>query len=187
MMKTLATTAIAAVLAFVAVSPAQAWWSSTSNSASDREAAADLESQLLESFRQVPLPAITNWTERRAVQYLYELRDHPDFTTLSYLVVPMTGQFVLLCNSVGYGINASIQIANPIKHTDPGGDNFGNGAMPIPQAEPNGLFMPEGLAATYVMCIDEEAGELAPMYVEPEIIVSPFALDPALVINAPAE
>ena len=37
-----------------------------------------------------------------------------------------------------------------------------------------GLFMPEGLSATYVMCMIK--GKLKPVYVEPEIIVSPFKL-----------
>jgi len=182
MMKTLTTTALAAVLAFSAVSPASAWWGSSNSGDSNAQVERDLETQLMEGVRQVPLPAITNWTERRAVQYLYELRDDPNFTTYSYLFVPMTGQFVLLCNSVGFGINASIQMANPeaIVEMDLG-QYRGQGTLP--QAEPNGLFMPEGLAATYVMCVDEENESIEPMYVEPELIVTPFPLPANLVIN----
>lgn len=181
MMKTITTTALAAVLAVGVVSPAAAWWGSSTPD-SDDQIERDLETMLLDGVRQVPLPAITNWTERRAVQYLYELRDDPNFTTYSYLFVPMTGQFVLLCNSVGFGINASIQMANPERVIDDG-DSAGNGYGYLPQAEPNGLFMPEGLAATYVMCVDEENETIEPMYVEPEIIVTPFQLPANLVVN----
>lgn len=178
MLKYVATTALAAVLALSTVTPADAFWGKEKSA--DEKVSADLETQLKEGEKQVPLPAIVNWTERRAVQWLYELRDDPDFRTHSYLFT-INGDFIKLCDSIGFGINASIQFANPIKHTDPGGDAHGNGAMPLPQAEPNGLFMPEGLAATYVMCIDPSATEdstdaIKPVYVEPDLIVSPFPL-----------
>lgn len=40
----------------------------------------------------------------------------------------------------------------------------------------NGLFMPQGLSATWLMMIDPQTNEPRPVYVEPEIIVSPFPL-----------
>lgn len=176
---------IVPVIAALALSatPAAAFNWSFSKDDSNAQVERDLEAQLMEGIKQVPLPAIRNWTERRAVQYLYELRDDPDFTTYSYLMIPMTGKFVLLCNSVGFGINASIQMANPeaIVSMDLG-QYSGQGTLP--QAEPNGLFMPEGLAATYVMCVNEEEETIAPMYVEPELIVSPFPLPDNLVVNS---
>jgi len=46
----------------------------------------------------------------------------------------------------------------------------------MPQADPNGLFMPEGLSATWVMLWDENTEEFRPVYFEPVIIVSPFIL-----------
>ena len=159
---------VLALTLFLAM-PALAWFGSKS---SDQEVAKDLEHMLKDGERSVPLPAITNWNERKMVQWLYEMRDDPDFTTYSYLFVPMTGEFVLLCRSVGFGINASIQMANPSKIVKA----IQGQRHIMPQAEPNGLFMPQGLAATYVMCLDEEKEEVKPVYVEPEVIVSPFPL-----------
>ena len=184
-MKTVLTTVIAlAVAVAVAVTittPASAqFW--RSDPTTDETVSQDLATMLAEAERQVPLPAISNWTERRAVQWLYELRDDPNFTTYSYLFVPMTGEFVLLCNSIGFGINASIQFANPERVVDDG-DAHGNGYGYLPQAEPNGLFMPEGLAATYIMCVNEDTETIEPMYVEPEIIVTPFPMPDNLVVN----
>lgn len=46
----------------------------------------------------------------------------------------------------------------------------------MPQSEPNGLFMPDSLSATWLMMIDPDTGEPRPVYVEPLIIVSPFKL-----------
>ena len=78
-------------------------------------------------------------------------------------------------NSVGYGINASIQFSNPEKvvRNDNASRTSGTFAT-MPQAEPNGLYMPEGLAATYVMCVDGE--ELKPVYIESDVLVSPFEM-----------
>ena len=47
----------------------------------------------------------------------------------------------------------------------------------IPQPDPNGLFMPSGLSATWVMLYDKTTEEFRPVYVEPLIIVSPFELE----------
>ena len=46
----------------------------------------------------------------------------------------------------------------------------------LPQADPNGLFMPSGLSATWLLLIDPKTGDPVPTYVENEIIVSGFPL-----------
>lgn len=147
---------------------------------SDKAMAEQMEQLLKDAERQTGLPAITNFTEKRAVKYLYELRDEPEYRTYTYLFVPMTGKYVKLCDSMGYGINASIQYSNPEKVYHGSGAN-GRSATFMPQAEPNALFMPEGLAATYVLCInkgpDAEAEPVKAVYIEPEIIVSPVPLE----------
>lgn len=140
---------------------------------SDQIQAQQAERLAREAAQQVGAPGITNFTEKRLVRWLYELRDEPNYRTYSYIVT-MTGDLIKICDSVGYGINASIQFSNPEKKV---GADLGqyNGHVLMPQAEPNGLFMPEGLAATYVMCVDGE--DVSAVYVEPEVIVSPFPLD----------
>jgi len=125
-----------------------------------------------EADARIGTPGITNFTERRWVRYLYELRDET-FTTYSYYM-DLQGDLHFLCESIGYGINASIQFTNPerVAHRQTyQGGSYGT----LPQPEPNGLFMPEGLAATYVLCSDGQGG-IAPVYWEPELIVSPFPL-----------
>ena len=171
MKKILLTTALAIGIA----SPALAFWGSNSTPSSDKSTAQQMEQLLKEGERQTGLPAITNFTEKRMVKWLYELRDQPNYRTYTYIVT-MTGKLVKICDSVGYGINASIQYSNPEKIVSMDlGQYGGQGVMP--QAEPNALFMPEGLAATYVMCVNEDIDDVKAVYIEPEIIVSPIELD----------
>lgn len=162
------------VVALGLATPALAFWG-TSTPSSDEAVAAQMERLLADAERQTGLPAITNFTEKRMVKWLYELRDQPNYRTFTYIVT-MNGKLVKICDSVGYGINASIQYSNPEKVTNMDLGQYG-GEGTMPQAEPNGLFMPEGLAATYVMCVDSESEDVKAVYIEPEIIVSPIELD----------
>lgn len=170
MKKILLTTA----LAFGLATPALAFWGNSTPS-SDKSTAQQMETLLKEGERQTGLPAITNFTEKRMVKWLYELRDKPNYRTYTYIVT-MTGKLVKICDSVGYGINASIQYSNPEKVYHERGSN-GATATFMPQAEPNALFMPQGLAATYVMCVDQGSDDVKAVYIEPEILVSPIELD----------
>lgn len=128
-----------------------------------------------EANRSVGMPAIKNWTEKKDVKWLYELRDKPNYATFTY-TTNMHGDRIFLCNSIGMGINASIQFSNPERVYHNSGPN-GRAAAMIPQMEPNGLFMPEGLSATYVKCINPATSDVEAVYVEDNIIVSPFKLD----------
>lgn len=167
---------LALVLALLAgfIAPAKAGWFDAPAKSGDVKTTEQQERALRELSAAIGLPNIVNGFEKRMVKMLYEMRDDPNFRTYTYIVT-MDGQFVKLCDSVGFGINASIQYSNPDKIVD-GGRYRENGWMTMPQAEPNGLFMPEGLAATYVMCVDAANENLRPVYVEPEVIVSPFPM-----------
>lgn len=171
-MKKLATAATVA-LALTAGSAGAGWFDPPVLS-SDKAMSQKSEAQAKQIDQMVGFPSVVNGFEKRMVRMLYEKRDDPNYRTFTYIVT-MNGAFVRLCDSVGFGINASIQFSNPQKVID-SGDSYGNGYAYLEQAEPNGLYMPEGLAATYVLCVDEANEELVPVYAEPEIIVSPFPL-----------
>ena len=126
----------------------------------------------LAATQTVGMPNITNFTEKRFAKMIYELKDQ-EVTTYTYFV-DMNGKLHMLCESVGYGLPASVQYSNPERVLHGSGAN-GRSAATIAQAEPNGLFMPEGLAATFVLCSDGKGG-VRPIYSEPELIVSPFEL-----------
>jgi hypothetical protein len=119
-----------------------------------------------EAQRQTGMPGITNFTEKKFVKYLYELRDQDGFATFTY-IVDFNGGLHFMCESIGYGIPYSAQYVNPERY-------HLNGAT-LPQAEPNGLFTPDGLSATWILCSDGEGGVRA-VYSEPQLLVSPFKL-----------
>lgn len=125
--------------------------------------------------RQIGMPNINDFYEKKMLKNLYELRDNADLVTHAYFT-NMQGKMVYLGKGVGFGLPASVQYSNPQKlvhNVDMGGYL---GDMPMPQAEPNGLFMPEGLAATWLQIQDPETGEISVMYTEPELVVTQFKL-----------
>jgi hypothetical protein len=123
------------------------------------------EQRMVEMRSQVGLPAIVNFTEAKFAKMMAELRDQNIKTWAYYLDV--NGGRHLLCEAVGYGLPYSVQLTNPEKYEV-------NGTT-LPQAEPNGLYMPESADATWVLCSDGKGG-VAPVYSEPLLIVSPFPL-----------
>lgn len=144
-----------------------------SESSSDQKMAEQTEQSMQEMNRQIGMPAITKFQERKLAKMIFEERDRADLITYVYLFNQFQGNLVYLGKAIGYGLPYSIQYTNPERIAD----YYPQGGFAIlPQADPNGLFMPTGLSATWLMMIDEETGKPRPVYFEPEIIVSPFPL-----------
>lgn len=125
---------------------------------------------------QIGMPAIHNFQEKKMVRMLYELRDNPNIINYAYLYSEVTGKYIYFGKCVGYGIPYSTQFSNPQKlvHGDMGQYT---GDIPLPQAEPNGLFMPSSSDGTWLMMLNpDKNNEPTPVYVEPKVIVSPFKL-----------
>lgn len=140
----------------------------------DVEQAKATSSMMAEAQRQIGMPNITNFQERKLMRDILELRDKEDLITFAY-IVNLDGKLIYIGKCVGFGLPYSVQFTNPQRLTKGGktGDKWG---VPMPQPDPNGLFMPDGLSATWLMMLDPESNEARPVYVEPEIIVSPFPL-----------
>lgn len=139
----------------------------------DRRQAAETKQRLAEADRQIGMPDITRFTERKLAKDILELRDK-EITTYCY-IVNLDGDLIFLGEAIGFGLPASVQYTNPevVAHERNGSQTSSFGTLP--QADPNGLFMPDGLAATWIMLKGPD-GKVHPVYVEPEIIVSPFRL-----------
>lgn len=135
----------------------------------DQKVQAQQEQLSSQAASQVGVPGITNFTEKKLVRKLYELRDQ-QIATFSY-AVDMNGGLHHVCDSIGYGLPYSVQFTNGEAHY---WNNQGN--YNLPQAEPNGLFMPPGAEGTWIICAGEKNGDIRPIYVEPRVIVSPFKL-----------
>lgn len=120
-----------------------------------------------EATSQVGMPAIMNFKEKRILKDIYEMRD-TEIVTFTYLANPIKGCVLYLGQSIGYGIPYSTQYSNPQK--------VQYQSLSIPQAEPNGLYMPDSAHGTWVMMLDKEAKKSRPVFIEPDVIISPFRL-----------
>lgn len=173
--------------ALVLSTPAKAnWWSGSTGSASDQEVAQGLEALVSQGNRVVGMPSIVNFFERRMARMIYEMRDNPEYATYAYWTT-YEGRYVYVCDSIGYGLNASVQFASPSKLVPDIDLGQHRGSMELPQAEPNALYMPEGLAATYILCAfdpnvgpDPDNPNPRPVYAEQNMFVSPFRIPNAI-------
>jgi hypothetical protein len=144
------------------------------NTDADAKQAKETQQRLAEADRQIGMPDITRFTERKLAKDILELRDK-EIVTYCY-IVNMHGDLIFLGEAIGFGLPYSVQYTNPQKYYTVDGGEFGaRNPYTMPQADPNGLFMPEGLSATWVMLKGPD-GDVRPVYIEPEIIVSPFPL-----------
>ena len=149
------------------------------------------ESIQSEGVRQVGMPAITAFFEKRMLKYIYELRDHGrDGTgpmhTYTYCenAVPkivvghtvMGGKFTFMFDSVGYGFPYATQYSSPSKlQRVYASEHY---FMVMPQSEPNLLFPPSSAMGTWVLVQDPsgKTKDLLPIYCEPNVLVTPFKL-----------
>lgn len=140
-------------------------------STADNEMREQTDALMAEANRQIGMPSIVNFQERKLAKMIFELRDQEDLVCYAY-IVNLYGELIFIGECVGYGLPYSVQFTNPerVVHAN------SQGRLTLPQPDPNGLFMPEGLSATWLMLLDKETGQARPVYIEPQIIVSPFPL-----------
>lgn len=145
----------------------------TSESPSDHAQRVQQERMSQQGNSQVGMPGLTNFTEKKIMRRLYEMRDK-NVATFTY-IVDMQGKLHHVCDSMGFGLPYGTQFSSPEK-VQSGADGTVYNQYPLmPQSEPNGLFMPPSAEGTWVICAST-AGDFTPMYIEPRVIVSPFRL-----------
>jgi hypothetical protein len=127
------------------------------------------EELTMQAVTQVGMPSIVNFAEKRMFKDILELRDK-NVPTTTYLV-GMNNQLTKVCDSIGYGLPYATQYTNPQRVYS---DTHGYGTLP--QADPNGLYSPASADGTWVLCVDHKDGKAKPVYIEPRILVSPFAI-----------
>jgi hypothetical protein len=138
----------------------------------DEKQAFEQAQSLEQAHAQIGMPAIGDFSEKRFVKDIYELRDKPT-PTHSYIVNEMTGCLLYLGPSIGYGLPYATQYTSP---TRTAWYNGSGGGYQVPQAEPNGLFMPTSAEGTWVMLRNPSEDKVQPVYIEPRVLVSPFRL-----------
>lgn len=148
----------------------------SSQKSSDQIQRQKTERQMRQMEATVGMPSITQYFEKKTAKMIFELRDKSDLITYAYIIT-ISGKKVFLGKCIGYGLPYSVQYTNPMKMGSLDGGQYGaRNPYVVPQADPNGLFMPEGLSATWLLMIDPKTNKPRPVYIEQEILVSPFKL-----------
>lgn len=143
-------------------------------SASDKEMRSQTESIMQEANRQVGMPNITNFQQRKLMKMIYELADQENLITFVYIKSDYQGKLMFIGKAIGYGVPFAAQYTNPEKPITVG--TTYRDTNTIPQPDPNGLFMPTSSSATWIAMIDPTTDTPRVVYIEPEIVVSPFPL-----------
>ncbi len=139
---------------------------------SDQNARKAVEANTSAILEKHGVPSIINGTDYRTAKEMYELRDRAAFATYSYVLNQQTGGMICVAKSVGYPMPASVQMSNPEKFVQ----WYSGSPLTLPQAEPNGLFMPTGLDATYQKVINPNNGEVTMGSMEDNVNVFPYEL-----------
>jgi len=143
-----------------------------SENATDKVQTQQTEQLLAEAQAEVGMPNITNFQQRKLMKMIYELQDQENLICYAYIKSDYQGKLVFIGKCLGYGVPFSAQFTNPERTIYP---RYRNSAT-LPQADPNGLFMPTSSSATWLMMLDKDAQPRL-VYLEPEIVVSPFPLN----------
>lgn len=147
------------------------------NSQTDEVQKRQTEQLVQEANRQVGMPNIVNFQQRKLMKMIYELCDKEDLVCYAYIKSDYSGKLNFIGKCIGYGIPFSAQFTNPEKMGYVDGGQYGAlNPYTIPQPDPNGLFMPTSSSATWLIMVDPKTNDTRPVYLEPEIVVSPFKL-----------
>jgi hypothetical protein len=128
---------------------------------------------LNEMNNQIGMPNIKEFYEKKLAKEIFELRDNSKLICYAY-TQNMNGKFVYVGRCMGYGLPYSVQYTNPqqVKREYLSGSSTDWEVVTLPQADPNGLYMPDGLSATWIMLINEETSKREIMYCEQNVVVT---------------
>ena len=142
------------------------------NRSSDQVQKEQQEQILQEGTREIGMPAIKNFQEKKTLKWIYELRDDAKLLNYAYAYSEMTGKFTFIGKCIGFPLPYSTQFTNPQKVEWMSQGRY----TTLPQADPNGLFSPASADGTWILLVNPKTGEPKPMYMEPKVTVVPFPL-----------
>lgn len=137
----------------------------------DQKQAEQTKQLMSEASRQIGMPNIVNFQQKKLMKEIYELTDKENIITYAYIQSDYQGKLIFIGKCIGFGIPFSAQYTNPERV-----QKVWSAIVTLPQPDPNGLFMPTSSSATWLMLIDPETNKPRPVYFEPTVVVSPFKL-----------
>jgi hypothetical protein len=136
------------------------------------------ETILMQAIEKIGMPAIKNFRELRMANRILEERDQT-LMTWTYLWSDYHRCFTFIETSVAYPLPYATQRTSPQKIST------GTGYyVPMPQADPNGLFSPANAEGTFIeMNNPTKVNQTGLVYSEPRISTFPYELPTRLVCS----
>lgn len=144
------------------------------NNNAESQQSEETDKILGEINREIGMPNISKFTQKKLFKMILELCDLPDLVTYTY-ILDYNGNFHYVTKSIGYGLPFSAQYTNPQKY-------YYNGVA-LPQADPNGLYMPTSSDATWLITVHHQTNKIKVVYMEPKISVWPYPIPNAIYPN----
>lgn len=142
----------------------------------DDQQKAQQEQMLNDMNNQVGMPNIKEWSEKKMAKQILELRDNSKLITYAY-VQNENGKFTFIGQCIGFGLPYSTQYTNPEKLEWHNSGGYYN----LPQADPNGLFSPSSVSATWIQYVNPDNGKIEVIYCEPNILITQSKLPKRIV------
>jgi len=118
---------------------------------SDTKQKAQTQELMNQADAKLGMPNIKNFYEKAMMKTIIESCDDSNLITYAYIKNDMTGKFVYLGQAMGYGLPYGTEYTNPQYIAN----SYSQGGFAIlPQPDPNGLFKPADVNATWLMLID---------------------------------
>lgn len=119
-----------------------------------------------------PVPRFDYSLERDTVIQLYQARNQA-LATYTVIVSDGTGDALFACPSIGFPIQADVQLTNPqmpYRWSETSSPTFS-----VDQPEPNGLYSSKATDGTWVRCVGPD-GRTYPVYSEGKVLTFPFVV-----------
>jgi hypothetical protein len=133
------------------------------DTSADAMAQAQQEDVQKRAQEEVGIYTPTNFTQKREANLIGQLLDQPNLATLSY-TKDIYGKWHCVGHTVGFPLPYATQTTSPEKVSNPYGTQY----MTLPQAEPNGLFLPPQADGTWILLVNSK-GVVRPTYIEDHV------------------
>lgn len=114
----------------------------------DSKQAQKTEQLMAELDREVGMPNIVNFQQKKLMKLIMEECDRENLVCYAYIKSDYQGKLTYIGKCLGYGVPFSAQFTNPEKFFDDPHGSVETGSLKLPQPDPNGLFMPSSSSAT---------------------------------------
>lgn len=172
------------MMAVMAMSLSGCMETESSNPAGERQATATRQN-MDGADKQVGMPRITHYTQRKLLKNAYEDMDQV-IITYAY-TQGLDGKFLCIGQSLGYSVSLGTQFTAPTYpqyiYLKNAGDGGHGGVYDQAQPEPNGLYMPNSGDSSIVNLIDPKTGHAHTSTFESHVNTVPFKL-PSSVVSA---